>query len=103
MNDIRLNDYGTKFLVTVKDQDNQVYPVSGQTLEFWFCKPDGSVLSKTPTLVETGVYGQCYYITQSGDINALGIWRLQLKITGTEKEFFSDISSFRVTKNVNAE
>lgn len=103
MNDIRLNDFGTRFLVTVKDQDNEIYPITSKTIEFWFRKPDGEILSKTPTLVETGVYGQCYYVTQSGDINALGLWRLQLKITDTGEQFFSEIYPFRVTKVVDSE
>lgn len=103
MNDIRLNDYGTKFLTTIKDQDNEIYPITGDTLQYWFCKPDGSVLVKTPTIVETGVYGQSYYVTQSGDINALGLWRLQVRVMNDEKDFLSDITSFRVRKNIDAE
>ena len=103
MNDIRLNDYGTKFLVAVKDQDNEIYSITDKDIEFWFAKPDKTILSRVPTLVETGVYGECYYITQSGEIDALGLWRLQLKISDVGEQFFSDIYNFRVTKVVDSE
>lgn len=102
MKELQLYDIGTKFLVTVKDQDEQVYSLSGLTVEFWFCKPDKSINIKTPTLVGGGIDGEVYYITESGDINTPGLWRLQLKVNNDDysKDFHTDISTFRVRGNV---
>ncbi len=104
MNDVRLNSIGTRFNVTIlQEHDGSIYSLSGLTVTFNFWKPNGSVLSKTATLLDNGENGVCYYISQSGDLNALGLWRLQANVIGVDKDYPSDIGDFRVLKNAGSE
>lgn len=100
---VQLGDYGTRFSVTFKDQDNVVFPLSGLTVQFRFCKPDGTILTVSPTVATYDTDGEAYYVTQSGQINVKGIWRLQGDIDGAGKKYRTEITSFRVVSNVDAE
>lgn len=103
MNKIHIDDYGTRFTVTVKDADDSVFSLVGLSVDFWFCKPDGSVIVKTASYTTDGTDGKAYYTTASGDIDSLGIWRLQAKVYGGSSNFFTNSARFRVINNLNEE
>jgi hypothetical protein len=98
--DIHLNDFGTQFLVTVKDQDDAPIDASGATIRFYFLKPDKTTLTKTGSLYTDGTDGQVYYTAESGVLDDVGGWQLQVRVHKTGQQFSSDVESFKVCPNL---
>jgi len=98
-NEIHLNDVGTEFKLTIADAGS-VVDVSSATTTVNFRRPDGTCFSKTADKVDGGSGGIVRYITESGDLNTTGTWKLQAFVDFGATEFYSDIHSFRVHKNI---
>ena len=99
-NEIHLNDVGTEFKLTIADAGSVVdLSPSGTTTTINFRRPDGTCFSKTATAVDAA-NGVVRYITESGDLDTTGTWKLQDFVDFVAKEFYSDIHSFRVHKNI---
>ena len=101
-NEIHLNDVGTQFKLTISDAGTAVdVSPSGTTYTINFRKPDGTCLTKTATPFTDGTDGIISYITSSGDLDITGTWKLQALVDFPgPTEFYSDIHSFRVHKNI---
>jgi len=98
--DVHLNDIGTIFRVTAVEDDN-VVDLSDQTeLLIIFQKPDGIIVSKTAALTGDGSDGQFEYISVDGDINQLGGWKIQGKITLPTWVGRTSTGQFEVTENL---
>ena len=104
-NEIRINDIGTKFLITVKDGDS-VVDISGtgsdvNNKRLIFKKPSTtSILDKPASFDSDGTNGKLYYTTVSGDLDEDGIWKLQAKVIIGSQTFHSDIHTFKVHRNL---
>ncbi len=98
--EIHVDDVGTRFVVTVKDENDDIVDISGATVTFIFHRPDGTQLHKPATLVNDGTDGQVKYITESGDLNTHGNWRLQAFVDFGTREWYSDIIKFKVYNNI---
>ena len=103
-NEIRINDIGTKFLITVKDGD-VVVDISGtgshvNNKRLIFKSPSGSTLDKPASFDSDGTDGKLYYTTVSGDLVEDGIWKLQAKVIIGSQTFHSDIHTFKVHRNL---
>jgi len=98
--EIHVNDIGTRFLVTIKD-DGTVVDVSGATLlQIIFRKPSDTVMTKTGTLMTDGTDGQIYYDAILGDLDEVGNYKIQGKVTITSGTFYTDIQTFKVHCNL---
>ncbi len=102
--EVHYNDIGTVFEVTVKDCVSgtaTVLDVSGASaLELVFKSPSGVAATKTASLVTDGTDGKIKYTTVDGDLNEVGTWRLQAKISIGGGVFRSDVGSFKVYENL---
>lgn len=103
-NEIRINDIGTKFLVTIKDAAS-VVDVSGtgsdaENKRIIFKKPSGLTLDKAASFNDDGTDGKLYYTTVSGDLNEDGMWKMQAKVIIGSQTFHSDIHTFKVHRNL---
>jgi len=84
------DNIGTRFLITIVDQDGVVVLLDGATtLEFVFVKSDCSLLTVTPT--ETGEDGELEYATVDGDLNQAGSWLLYAHIVLSPIEDFRTV------------
>lgn len=99
--EIRVEDVGTMFLITLKDGNN-VVDLSGATVkQIIFHKPDSSLLTKTATLYTDGTDGKIYYTTLDGDLDQEGLWKIQAYVQFTvAAKFHSDIGTFQVYSNL---
>lgn len=80
--EIHVNDVGTALVVTITDETGAAVNVATATnLTIWLTKPDGTVLTKTAVLDTDGTDGKIKYVTQSGDLNVKGTWKIQAAIT----------------------
>ncbi len=99
---IHLNDKGTQFLATIRDQDNAIVNIATATVKrFIFKKPSEEVVEKNATFYTDGTDGKLYYITASGDLDELGNWQYQAYIEPGSDWFHSDTVTFRVERNLN--
>lgn len=97
---IHINDIGTELIVTIKD-DGAVVDISGaSTMTIVIKKPDGESLTKTASLYTDGTDGKMEYITQSGDIDQAGLYKIQGIVVLDSGTFHTSISSFQVHCNL---
>ncbi len=103
--EIHEDDIGTVIEVTITDKDSAgvatALDISAATaLQFIMKKPDRTLLTVTAIFVTTGVDGKIQYTTVAGNMNVVGIWHLQAKITLPSGVWKSDIGHFTVLENL---
>lgn len=99
--EIHIDDIGTNFIVTIKDENDDVVDISGATTKnLRFKKPDGTIVTQAASFVNTGTDGQIKYTTVAGDLDVHGTWALQAFIDLGSQELNSDIYKFKVYKNL---
>lgn len=104
--EIHVNDVGTIFRISLVDvnlitQNLDIADISAATgLNIIFQKPDSSTFSKDAAFTTDGTNGQLEYTSVSGDIDAVGQWKLQSIVKMTGEIFHSEIKSFKVYRNL---
>ncbi len=99
-NEIHLDDVGTKFLVTVKDGSSVVDISSAGTKQILIKKPSGTKLTKTATFNSDGTDGKMYYTIIADDLDEVGTYQLQGKVIISDGTFSTDITTFKVHRNL---
>lgn len=101
INEIHVDDIGTNFNVTIKNQDDEIVDISAAIItEMLFRKPDGTVMTKTAEFISDGTDGRLRYTTVSGDLDQHGSWELQAFVDFGSTEWYSDIYKFKIYKNI---
>lgn len=96
-----VGDIGTVFTATIVDQDGVVVDIStASTKEFFFRKPDGTVLTKAGSFVTTGVDGQMKYALIVGDLDQAGGWTIQGHVVIGTNTWKTSWFTFRVEGNL---
>ena len=98
--EIHVNDVGTKFLATIKDDSVAVDISSASGVTMIFKKPDDEVINRSGVLYTDGTDGKVYYDTVSGDLNEAGYYKLQAKVILTSGTYYTDIYNFQVHCNL---
>tara|TARA_R100000005_G_C4914267_1_gene150518 strand:- start:5 stop:313 length:309 start_codon:yes stop_codon:yes gene_type:complete len=99
-NEIHVNDIGTQFLVTVKDGSSAVDISSSSTKQIIIKKPSGEKITASAVFSSDGTDGKMYYNTVSGDLDEAGSYKIQGKVIISDGTFFTDITSFKVHRNL---
>ncbi len=91
------NDKGTKFRITVKE-DSVVVDISTATTMRIYLKPEGQVtITKTAVLSGDGTDGKMEYISTSGVISRIGLWKIQGEVVfPSGNTFRTEIGGFNV-------
>ena len=100
MAEIHTYDIGTVFEVTLLDTDVAVDVSAASSKEIIFLKPDGTSVTKTAEFGTTGIDGIIKYTTIEDDLDTVGGWKLQAKVTLPTGTWSSDISKFKVYSNL---
>lgn len=98
--EIHQNDIGTDFQAQILDQDSNIVALSGYTLAMIFLKPNNTKLNVVPTLLTDGTDGKVHYISASGDIDQVGLWRFQARVSLGAQQWDSNILGFKVYPNL---
>jgi len=100
--EIHVNDIGTRFLVTVKDGASTVDLNSASALQINFRKPSDVVVNRTGSKIGDGssTSGVMYYDSIAGDLDEIGNYKLQGKVTLTSGTYYTDIHTFKVHCNL---
>lgn len=104
-NEIHQGDIGTVFELTLYDDTVIVDVSTATTKEVIFQKPTvngvaGAVVTKTAQFKTDGTDGIIQYTTILDDLDTVGNWKVQAKVTLPSGTWRSDISKFRVHKNL---
>ena len=107
-NEVHLNDIGTVFEITLKDEGNspEIVDVStAATMEIIFQKPNGTSVTQTASFTTDGTDGKIEYTTLTGDLDTVGLWKIQGHVVlGTASpinaQWRSDIDEFEVFDNL---
>jgi len=99
--EIHLNDIGTVFRLTILDCENQIIPISNASnIIITFKKPSGVSVAKLGTLYTDGEDGKVQYVTIANDLDEIGNWKIQAKVTLPTGTWNSNIESFKVYDNL---
>ena len=99
-NEIHLNDIGTKFLVTVTDGSSAVDISGASTKQIIIQKPSGTKLTVATAFDSDGTDGKMSYTTVEDDLDEAGSYKLQGKVAISDGTFYTDITSFKVYRNL---
>lgn len=97
---IFVDDIGTIFRATVKDQNDEVVNIASGTYSITFKKPDGTTVTKTATLYTNGSDGIMQYSAESGLLNIKGKWQLQGFVDLPAGQWHTNIDDFTVKQNL---
>mgnify|MGYP006106598767 FL=1 len=101
--EIHQDDIGTRFLITVKD-DGVLVNISGEpgvsTHQLNFRKPDDVVINRSASLQDVGISGVMYYDSVAGDLDQVGIYKLQSKVVTPSGTYYTDVYTFNVHCNL---
>ena len=102
--EIHQNDIGTRFQVTIRDCGG-TDPIDVSTAafrQFTFRKPSDTLMNRTASIFDDGsaTSGVIYYDTVAGDLDEVGIYKLQAKISFASGTYYTDIYTFKVHCNL---
>ena len=98
--EIHVDDIGVNFNITVMNGSVPLDVSNADNIYIIFQKPDGSDLTKSASIVNTGSDGNIRYTTVAGDLDQVGTWQIQAKVDFTISVFSTDIQKFKVYRNI---
>ena len=98
--EIHKQDIGTAFDITLYDGKEIVDVSNASTMSIIFVKPSKAKVIKTAVHKTDGLDGIIRYITIADDLDLIGKWQIQAKVTLATGTWSSDITSFRVHDNL---
>jgi hypothetical protein len=98
--ELHVNDIGTRFLATIKDDGIVVDVSSASVINMIFKQPDDQVMYKAASLLTDGTDGKIYYDTVAGDLDEAGQYKLQGRVSLPSGTYYTDIYTFQVHCNL---
>jgi hypothetical protein len=78
---LRKDATGVKFDATIKERGVAVDLSSVSVKNYYITKPNGVVLTKAASFINTGTDGQLRYISGAGDLDTIGLYRWQVALS----------------------
>ena len=102
--EIHQDDIGTRFLITMKD-DGELVDLSSPIasgLQVTFRKPSDTVIPRSGEILADGsaVSGIMYYDTVAGDLDEVGQYKMQAKVSLPSGTYYTDVHTFKVHSNL---
>jgi hypothetical protein len=99
--EIHVGDVGTRFIVTVYNQNSQLIDLGIATsLTIRFRNPSGVSSDKTAVLYTNGSDGKLMYELEAGDIDIAGTWKYQAIIEFAGGTWHTNVTNFIVYENI---
>ena len=99
--DIHVNDIGTSLEVVMQDSEGNAVDLSGfTTLGICIQKPDSTILTKVAQFKTDGTDGIIYVLSEAGDLDIIGGYRIQAIVENPVGVWRSSIAKFKVRGNV---
>lgn len=93
---MHVGDIGTHIRVTISGYDGDFTPT---TIKFSFLKPNKTKVSKDGVLYSAS-NGIVEYVTQDGDLDIKGIWKLQVWVELSDGSWYTNKTTFEVDNNI---
>ncbi len=95
------NDIGVTFIVTVLQEDGKTpQDISdANSLNIFLIQPNLNVIEGPANFVTSGNDGQIYYISRSGDLGQVGIYKIQASYTVGSYILYTQKTNFLVEPN----
>ncbi len=101
---IYVNDCGTAFRCPVTGEQEETMDVSAATsLLMWFQRPDGTSFERDAELVTDGTDGVIQYVTEQGDLDQSGRWRVQPVVGLNGGVNHGNVVKFKVNANLRGD
>lgn len=94
--EVHLGDIGTVFELTVTEKNVALDISLATELQILFKKPSGTVLTKTAVFTNTGSDGLIRYLSIEGDLDEVGSWFIQGRVTLPGGKWSTEKGSFLV-------
>src|ERR671918_456775 len=94
--EIHVNDIATRIRITIKDNGEPVDLSTSDPIIVRVSTPSGRIKDFEPVFTTNGSDGKIEYTTIDGDIDEVGIWKIQVIVSIGASRFHSDIGSFKV-------
>lgn len=102
--ELHYNDIGTVIMTTINDcvsgTSSPLDVSSAVSVSLVFQSPSGVSSTKTAVFNTDGSDGKIKYITQDGDLNEVGAWRMQAIVSFATSSFRSNVKTFKVYENL---
>lgn len=100
---IRLYDQGVALRITVLNEDSNLAEniSSATTKTITFRKPLGTTTVKSGAFSTDGTDGRVQYVTESGFIDEVGLWKMQVYVDMGAGKFHSTQGMFFVEPDLN--
>lgn len=100
MPDLQVDAVGIKFTTTLMEKGLVVDISTATQKNIIITKPHRIKLNRTASFVTDGTDGKISYDTVSGEIDVTGTYRIQAFIKTPAGDYFTEIKSFFVAKNL---
>lgn len=101
--EVHLYDIGTIIDVPLLDCDLPAEDIDSATVkQILFKKPSGAVVTKDAIFKTDGTDGILRYVTITDDIDEVGTWKIQARVTLPSGTWSSSIDKFKVYTNLDA-
>lgn len=99
--DIKQNDVGIQFIITVTSDGSTIVDLSDcSNFTIIFVSPDKNRYTVSADLLNDGTDGKIYYISTSTDLTVTGRWKIQVSYTKSGNIRYTSIDTFLVTSNL---
>jgi hypothetical protein len=98
--DIRVNNVGIRFVVTVENGGNTEDLSIYETRQILFRKPDNTIIIREALFENDGTDGIMYVVSAPGDLDLAGVYRIQTRLANESVDYTTDIGQFRVSRNL---
>lgn len=98
--EIHMNDIGTIFQLELQEDGLAVDISAASNITIYLGAPSGAAKTSTGQFVTDGSDGLIKYTTITGDLDEVGPWTIQAKITMPAWEGHSSIVNFAVYPNI---
>ncbi len=105
LQEVHVNDIGTKFAFTYRDGANIVNISTASVQQAFLTPPSGTVKERTTVFTTPpadGSTGKAEYLSIAGDFDENGIWEVQGRVVLANGTWSSNTCRFRVHGNLHA-
>lgn len=97
---VSTSNIGLKLIITAINNNSPIDLSDAVSLLIYIKKPNGILLEKPATLLTNGLDGKMYYITQQGDLDISGVYKIQGKILADGATYYTNVSNLNVFCNL---
>jgi hypothetical protein len=98
---IYLNDIGAQFVITIIKNNKDVIDISNAISKtIIFQKPNDLLVLKNATFYTDGKDGKICYVSTYGDLDMVGLWKMQCHIITPSTNWHSSFLTFKIHRNL---